>query len=172
MEIQFLRYFAKLHLYTVVRKETVRAEALGTRASGNIVRVGFGGHHFICVVLNSAVNEFGSVTHVRLLKVVIVFDHVHALRKVLQDFFDCFLLSFSCRRELLCIIYFFYAFAGSDILCIAACTFPGRRLQIFEFRNEPCHASSFLLPLDSIFQREGTVQPLDLLHTFSAQSFQ
>ena len=90
--IQFIRDLAELHLNAVIGKQTVRAEAFGSRSCCDIVCVGLGLHHLVSVIFQSASDEFGSVSYRWLLQIVLILQHLFTVGKVFYDFFDELLL--------------------------------------------------------------------------------
>ena len=92
--VQFIGYGIQFHGYAVIGKQTVCTKSLRSRPGSDVVGVGLGLHHLVCVVLQRAGNEFRSVSHSRLFEVVLVFQHIFAVGEVTEDSFYELLLLF------------------------------------------------------------------------------
>ena len=90
----------------------------------------------------------------------------------MKDFSDEFLLFLRCRLQLEGVVDLVHAFAGRNVFCIAADAFAIHRTNVFELGDQLCHSYLSSLPLRGVLEPKGAVEPLDLLHTFTAQSFQ
>ena len=169
--IKLIRHLIQFYLYTVIGEQSVCSESLSSRSGGDIVRIGFRLPYFISVIFQSAGYEFRSVSHSRLLHIVLILQHFFAVGKVSKDFFNELLLLQRGRCKLKGFIYLIHAFSCCNIFCIASGTCSGIRFQIFELGDQLRHASLSFLPVECILEREAAVETLDFFYTFSAKPF-
>ena len=63
-------------------------------------------------------------------------------------------------------------FAKTGPILLDSNTFAIHRTNVFELSDQLCHSYLSSLPLRGVLEPKGAVEALDLLHTFTAQSFQ
>ena len=146
MRIEFIGYLLQIHRHTVIGKESVRADAFHTGTGGDVVGIGCGVHHFIGIFLKRTGNEFRSCSNRFILEIILILQGRTAVGKVREDFLYQLLLLICCRSISFRFIYFFNALTGSNVFRIAAEVISLIGLQIFEFRNKPCHSITSILP--------------------------
>ena len=123
------------HVHVIfITEQAVRAEALCTRTSGDVLHVDFRALYSVPVGLQRHGDEFGRIHLCRRCMVVAVLIGVFAVRKILQQFVDELRLPFRRRTR---IGNQFYIFTGTDVLEIA--TGVARVFDVGTFQNQLYH---------------------------------
>lgn len=140
MPVQLLGHLRQLNLDAVIGKKAVGTEALRPRAGGDVVGIGFAGHHRMGVILNGTGDKLRCGANGFLGTVIFILQHLPAVWEIPEELCDQDLLLCRGRQQLFRIIDLLHTLPGRNVFQVAARTVSG--LDVFELGNELCHRPS------------------------------